>query len=379
MTASVRGFLANIALAIGVLALSFGIGEFAVRLLYKNETVLFPRYHTGYQYGRYQIRGIRPDMQYRMTSIDGSWKFVTNSKGFRNTREFSHAKPANTLRVLSIGDSHTQGYEARQDATFSAVLERFLNKHARSAEVINAGVSGFSTAEALVFLENEGVRYGPDVVVLGFFANDFEDNLKAGLFDIDAQGRLIEKRYEHLPGVRIQDVIYSIPGVPWLSENSYFYSLLFNRVWEFFKASLAALAQKQSAEKDAPGAAPPKTFEYAVPTTAKFSRHEVALTAALIQRMHRFCTERGIRLIVVDIPSFPGPYRYQSSLPPALLESLAASNIEYISSTDLLGKYDGAAEIHVPHGHHHISEFTHALIGTGIGHRLIAAGAGAVK
>ena len=52
------------------------------------------------------------------------------------------------------------------------------------AEAINAGVSGFGTAEALAFLENEG-HYRPDVVVLGFYANDFEDNLKAGLFALD--------------------------------------------------------------------------------------------------------------------------------------------------------------------------------------------------
>ena len=29
--------------------------------------------------------------------------------------------------------------------------------------------------------------------------------------------------------------IYSIPSVKWLSENSYFYSLLFNNTWNYFK------------------------------------------------------------------------------------------------------------------------------------------------
>jgi lysophospholipase L1-like esterase len=104
-----------------------------------------------------------------MTTIDGSWKCVTNSRGFRNTREFDYGKPANTLRVLSVGDSHTQGYEVRQEFTFSAVLERFLSHRGKKAEVINTGVSGFSNAEELVFLENEGIKYNPDVVVLGFF------------------------------------------------------------------------------------------------------------------------------------------------------------------------------------------------------------------
>src|SRR5204863_7405009 len=130
---------------------------------------------------------------------------------------------AGTLRVLALGDSHTQGYEARQDATFSAVLERYLRRHGVRAEVLNTGVSGFSTAEELAFLENEGYRYQPDVVVLAFYANDFEDNLKADLFALD-KGDLVEHKHAHVPGVAIQNAIYSLPGARWLSENSYFYS-----------------------------------------------------------------------------------------------------------------------------------------------------------
>ena len=122
-----KRFLANVALLALALAFAFAFGEIVVRLLYKDETVLFPRYQKDYRYERYTIRGIRPNMKYWMTSTDGSWKFVTNNKGFRNTKDFSYAKPENTLRVLSLGDSHTQGYEVRQDFTFSSVLERILS------------------------------------------------------------------------------------------------------------------------------------------------------------------------------------------------------------------------------------------------------------
>jgi hypothetical protein len=379
MTAQAKRFLIDAALTVSALAVAFGFGEIVVRLLYKDTTVLFPRYHTDYRYGRYAIRGIRPNAEYWMTSVDGSWKFTTNSKGFRNTKDIAYAKPANTLRVLSIGDSHTQGYEVRQDFTFSAILERYLGHHAKRAEVINSGVSGFSTAEELVFLENEGVRYSPDVVVLGFFANDFEDNLKTRLFGLDTQNRLTEEKYEHLPGVRIQNAIYSIPAVRWLSENSYFYSLLFNGVWEYFKARLTESAVRQAATNGSSSTAVEGGIEYAVPTSATFSAYQIALAAALIERMHRFCMDHGIRFIVVDIPRSPAPYRYNSSLPPALLERLAAVRVEYISSQVLLEKFEGVAEIHIPHGHRHISEFTHTLIGTEIGRRIIAPEAGTMK
>lgn len=364
-----RQLLGNLVLALSVFACAFAAAEFAVRLLYKNKTVLFPRYHTDYRYGNYTIRGIRPHAEFWHTSADGAWKFVTNSRGFRSTREFTYAKPANTLRVLSLGDSHTQGYEVHQDLTFSAVLERYLKNHKINAEAINTGVSGFSTAEELVLLENEGVKYNPDVVVLGFFANDFEDNLKAGLFGLDAQNRLVEKKYEHVPGVGVQNFIYAIPGVPWLSENSYFYSLLFNNVWNYFKQLLAESARKQADPKEQASTA---AFEYAVPTGAPISESQIALTAALIERMHRLCEDRGIRFILVDIPTVKAPYRYQSSLPPALIERLSKAGIEYISSQVLLKEFDGAAEIHRLHGDHHITEFTHTLLGTELGKRLLA-------
>lgn len=405
MEAPTKNILGNTALSLIALFVAFAFCEAAVRLLYKNESMLFPRYHTDYQYGRYTIRGVRPNSEYWMTSADGSWKYVTNSKGFRNTKEFSYAKPANTIRVLSIGDSHTQGYEVRQNSTFSAVLERFLKHRAKNAEVINTGVSGFSNAEELVFLENEGIKYNPDVVVLGFFANDFEDNLKAGLFGLDSQSGLTEKKYQHIPGVRIQNVIYSIPGVQWLSENSYFYSLLFNNVWSYFASRLSQEAEyavptgatsseyrntfkagviRKAGSATSGGIASPggrntlqaeaiRKAGFALPPGAPAaSSYPIDLAAALVERMQRFCSDRGIRFIVVDIPYAISGNSFRSSMPTALAERLAAARIELIGSQYLLQKFDGAAELHVPHGHNHISEFTHSLIGVEIGQRLLA-------
>src|SRR6186997_1987450 len=102
------------------------VAELVVRLTLKDRIVMFPRYHAAYQYGPYRLRGIRPHAHFWHTSSDGSWAFTTNGKGLRDAREFAYAKPAGTLRVLALGDSNTQGYEVGQDATFAAVLERYL-------------------------------------------------------------------------------------------------------------------------------------------------------------------------------------------------------------------------------------------------------------
>jgi hypothetical protein len=353
---SMKALVSRAALIGASLLVAALLGEAMVRTLYKDGIVMFPRYHTGYRYGDYTLRGIRANAEFRHTSVDGAWTFATNSRGLRDSREFPYAKPAGTLRVIALGDSHTQGYEVRQSATFGAVLERYLRHRGVRAEVLNAGVSGFSTAEELAYLENEGYRYQPDVVVLGFYANDFEDNLKAGLFALK-DGALVVVKRSHVPGVAVQNVIYALPGVRWLSENSYAYSLAFNGVWAHFKNALR--------ERAVPGAMGEPGFEYAIAKKAVYSEEEQALAAALIERMARFCQARGVRFIVVDIPRTSGPYRLGDSLPAGLL-----GNIELVASRELLAHFDGAVELHLPHGHQHISEFTHALIGAELGRRI---------
>jgi GDSL-like lipase/acylhydrolase family protein len=351
-----KRLLGNLFVFAVTLALAGLAGEVVVRAAFKKDTVLYPRYHTDYHYGKYTLRGIRPAAHFWHTSVDGTWLFVTNDHGLRDSRNFTYDKPAGTFRVLSLGDSHTQGYEVRQDATFSAVLERYLRGHSVNAQVLNAGVSGYSTAEELAYLVYEGYKYRPDVVVVGFYANDFDDNLKAELFALDDKGALVDKSYSHIPGVKLQNAIYAVPGVRWLSENSYFYSLLFNNVWAYFKAKLTRSAR----------------FEYAVADAGtQRSKYEVDLTVALLERMKRFCDEHKMRLIVVDIPARAGDHKFESSVPERMRQALAASGIELVDSRAVLGEFDGAAEFHVPHGHNHISELTHALIGVQLGERIV--------
>lgn len=358
-TSRIKNILVGISFSILLLAILFIIVEFFVRALYKNETVLFPRYHTDAAYGEFTLRKIRPNSVFWHTSVDGKWKFTTNKQGFRNDKDFAYEKTEGTVRIISLGDSHTQGYEVRQDFTFSAIMEKYLDTHGLNSEVINAGVSGFSTAEELLFLENEGIKYNPDFVVLGFYANDFQDNIKANLFNLDENGNLIIQKKEHIPGVKIQNIIYSIPPVRWLSENSYFYSLLFNNTWNFFKTRFSRKASD-------------RVVEYAIPTQDKFTDFQTALTSALLKRMFAFCQKNNIKLIILDIPRRTEKNMIKNSIPELLFKTMQNFNDAYIPSESLLSDYTGVAEIHRPHGHKHISEFTHILLGVSAAKEIIS-------
>jgi len=99
----------------------------------------------------------------------------TNSLGFRDTREYSLQKAAGTFRILVLGDSVTFGHGAVYETSYPYVLEQRLRDWRPDVkwEVWNLGVPGYNTAQELAYLNEVGGRYQPDLVIVGFFLNDF--------------------------------------------------------------------------------------------------------------------------------------------------------------------------------------------------------------
>ncbi len=100
-----------------------------------------------------------------------------SSHGLRDV-EHEYQKPPGTFRVLVLGDSYVEALMFDLDQTFTRLLERELNERndGRHYEVINGGRSAMGTATEYLFYENEGRKYHPDLVLLLFVGNDFEDN-----------------------------------------------------------------------------------------------------------------------------------------------------------------------------------------------------------
>ena len=98
--------------------------------------------------------------------------YATNSRGLREPESVGYETPAGIQRVLMVGDSFTLGYTVAEDATIPALLEERLRAEGRAVEVINAGTEGWSTDQEVLWLDGEGRRYRPDVVVLQMYEND---------------------------------------------------------------------------------------------------------------------------------------------------------------------------------------------------------------
>lgn len=103
----------------------------------------------------------------------GSAKLTTNAKGIRSLKDFAYDKPAGMTRILLLGDSFTFGEEVADEEVYASRLEKALPNR----EVINMAVHGYGTDQMFLSLQQEGVKYHPDIVILGFISDDMERNL----------------------------------------------------------------------------------------------------------------------------------------------------------------------------------------------------------
>lgn len=102
---------------------------------------------------------------------------LLNSEGFRGPEHVT-PKPDNIYRVLLIGDSVVQSLLTPYSHSWGKILEKRLQAEAalpapkRTYEVINAGVGGYVSWQALRRLRERGLKYEPDIVLVLVGWND---------------------------------------------------------------------------------------------------------------------------------------------------------------------------------------------------------------
>ena len=84
---------------------------------------------------------------------------------------FAPSASARTLHVVALGDSLTAGLGLPQNEAFPNVLQKALRDKGWDVEIVNAGVSGDTSADGLARLD-WSVPDGTDAVILELGAND---------------------------------------------------------------------------------------------------------------------------------------------------------------------------------------------------------------
>lgn len=205
-----------------------------------------------------------------------------NSKGLRDV-ERSYAKPDGTFRILILGDSFVEGLQVDQDQTLPAQLEALLNRDSRApVEVINAGVSRYGTDNAVLFLENEGVRYEPDLVIYAFYPNDVTDNIDNDLFRL-IDGELIRQPTSITLTERMRLALY---------DYSYFYRFMLGLSARWNRAVDRTLVKTEWG----------KVLPIYRADLQPRERRAWELTVRLLDRMSAAANKNQARLVIVSLP-----------------------------------------------------------------------------
>ena len=133
-----------------------------------------------YANDRYLLWKMKPDLDGRFVSPafvpEGReapvFQVRTNTRGFRGP-DFPENKPDRVLRVICMGNSSTFGWGVPVDSCYTGLLGGMLEEHLdQKVEVINAGVPGYTSVQALLLLEKEILDLSPDLITLSCGAND---------------------------------------------------------------------------------------------------------------------------------------------------------------------------------------------------------------
>lgn len=312
-------------------------------------------------------RWLQPNVHCRHTTDEFDVAVRINSKGLRDA-ERPYAKPPGARRLLMIGDSFTFGYGVEESQRFASLLQNSLRAHDPRAEVIDAGVPSWSTADELLFLREEGWKYHPDAVVDCFYENDVNENVERGLFSLRGGKLVASERVatDHRPSGQavtrdpINNRILSVgsdqaaPGAAARAPEPGFW------ISHFQLARLIRLSAFRARSR---------------PSDPMPARRESAqqLCTRLFEEMRREAKARGARFVLVLIPSrqavASGRPSTLSRFP--VIEKWAASQPTG-SVIDLLPALRGAGPSPAPYFAHdaHLNTRGHAIAGAALSNAL---------
>jgi len=131
---------------------------------------------------------LRPGASFTFKTPDlGIVNYKINSIGFRDD-EFHRIKTLGSRRIICAGDSATFGFYLNICDTYPFLLENMLNTKTteKLTDVINAGVWCYSSYQGKIFVEDELLGMGADILIFSYGFNDthsmkYTDTYKAKL------------------------------------------------------------------------------------------------------------------------------------------------------------------------------------------------------
>ena len=138
------------------------------------------------------------------------FKVRINNWGYRGA-DFTAQKPADTIRVATLGSSSTFGFYNRDETTYPRYLEDALNQRCpdQRYEVLNLGIPHLPVYNIYHLFSNDGVALQPDIVTLYEGGND-----SAGFYGVQlSRPRPVRDRLGRVKALRMVDYVLSFRSV----------------------------------------------------------------------------------------------------------------------------------------------------------------------
>jgi len=287
------------------------IAEVAIRIVCPQS--ILPRFVENAPWG---IRKVLPNINAIHKTPEYSYRYRTNSQGFRGTKEYEIVPPENCFRIVVQGDSVTLGHGVKDNETYAYLLEEMLNKDGFRAEVINMAVSGFGTAEEIIQFREVAKKYKPDLVILGFFQNDPLNNAVCGLFTVE-DGMLCRTEDDFIPGIYLRDRLYAIPGYSFFSQHSHLFTFCRQKASSVVLRRLRKKAEFHSTPIE-------ETKEQ---NKGNATNQSELLTKLLLEKYAADVTQTGTKLLLVDIVD-------------KQLRSCFPTDLKHDTNTKIISTYD---------------------------------------
>lgn len=233
----------------------------------------------------------------------------TNSKGVRSEREIPYERIPGLFRILVLGASQTFGEGVSNGECFSDLLERRL----KGTEWINLAVHGYANDQMLIYLKEEGRKYKPDLILLGFhpsviYRNTVSFRGYAKPMFVLEEGKL---KLTHVPVPSVEELLEKNrlnliePDCSGTGNLSYVYRFLRKELDDAYLNRQKYLDSNSFLRSVYPEVKKiVKKFMPDTPTVKKFrlQGREWLLTQAIFRETNRVAVEEGAKLLLVLYP-----------------------------------------------------------------------------
>jgi lysophospholipase L1-like esterase len=259
-------FLKDALVSAAVAVVLFGVFELALRLaapqLPRTEALdgasrALPDSVLGHRY--------RPHSRAIHRTPEFTVEYAIDARG-RRARRAPEPADSSAVRIVVLGDSFTFGDGNAEEDVWVRVMERALRERGQAVDVVNAGVEGYDTRSELLYLREIAPEIRPDVVVLGFLANDVYTNAPLEAPAPKSAG-------EHRGGG------FALHAVEWAKRTA----MRSDRVY----AQLFLLSSRR---------------EFYAASPRERAARQIELTRELVGSMESWCRESGAAFVVVSIP-----------------------------------------------------------------------------